>query len=145
MNNDLLHAEAVRLLIQRQTTGAAIKSYNARRRAATAALQPVLQKIWGKLENGESVGGYTSKEGWSESQGVSIRQIQRIIRGTAQTRHHVVLKSGMIVKIDGAKVILTRAMLDLLKQPTEQSEMRLAARCAAAGQRIAPHATITVN
>ena len=114
MNHDQLHEEAVRLLLARQANGkeseakAIGKSYNQRRREATAALQPILTKIWDALAKGESVGGYTSKEDWAKSQSatehpITIRQIQRIIAGTPQKRHHVALKEGMLVKV-GDKV-----------------------------------------
>ena len=120
MNNDQLHEEAVRLLLDRQRNATetnaknCVKSYNQRRREATANLQPVLIRIWEALGNGESVGGYTSKEDWASSQSITIRQIQRIIAGTPQKRHDVVLKEGMVVKVDGVKVVLTLAHIYLL-------------------------------
>lgn len=123
MNNDQLHEEAVKLLIARQATttqGAAkgtVKSYNARRKDATSALQPVLMEIWKRLESGESVGGFTSKEAWSESQGITIRWCQAIIAGPkakAKSLRLVTLEEGMTVKIDGQEIVLTAAMLGLL-------------------------------
>lgn len=135
MNNDQLHEEAVKLLLARQATGtetnakATAKSYNRRRREATAALRPILTQIWDALAAGESVGGYTSKEDWAKSQSTSqhpitIRQIQRIIAGTPQKRRHdVVLKEGMTVKI-GDKVftiIATAEIVDDLHRTKEGS------------------------
>jgi len=64
MTNNQLHETAVKYLLQRQrntteTTAKGVsKSYNQRRREATANLQPVLIRIWEALGNGESVGGY---------------------------------------------------------------------------------------
>jgi len=120
MTNDQLHEDAVKLLLQRQrnatetTAKGCVKSYNQRRREATAALQPILAAIWKCLQNGESVGGFTSKEDWASSQSITIRQIQRIISGTPQKRHDVVLKVGMTVTVGGVKVVLTQALIDLL-------------------------------
>lgn len=120
MTNDQLHEDAVKLLLQRQrnaketTAKGCVKSYNQRRREATAALQPILKAIWEALASGESVGGYTSKEDWASGQSITIRQIQRIISGAPQKRHHVALKGGMTVIVDGAKVVLTQALIDLL-------------------------------
>src|ERR1019366_5696412 len=120
MNNDILHQQAVKLLIARQATDTEAKAkitakdYNQRRREATANLRPVLIRIWEALGNGESVGGYTSKEDWASSQSITIRQIQRIIAGTPQKRHDVALKVGMTVTVDSAKAVLTQALVDLL-------------------------------
>ncbi len=120
MTNDQLHEDAVKLLLQRQrnatetTAKGVVKSYNQRRKEATAALQPILEEIWEKFEAGESVGGFHGKEDWASSQSITIRQIQRIIAGTPQKRHHVALKVGMTVTVDGAKVVLTQALIDLL-------------------------------
>jgi hypothetical protein len=125
MTNNQLHEDAVKLLLQRQrnatetTAKSCVKSYNQRRREATAALQSILAAIWKCLAQGESVGGFTSKEDWASSQSITIRQIQRIISGTPQKRHDVVLKVGMTVTIDGAKVVLAQALIDLLV-PTPQ-------------------------
>lgn len=102
MNNDTLHAEAVKLLIVRQRADGNCKDYNLRRREATAALRPILKQIWDKLEAGESVGSYTSKESWAASQSIKIRQIQSIIAGPqkkAQSLRVVSLKEGMTVRI----------------------------------------------
>jgi hypothetical protein len=122
MTNDQLHEDAVKLLLQRQrnatetTAKGCVKSYNQRRRAATAALQPILVAIWKCLAQGESVGGYTSKEDWASGQSITIRQIQRIISGTPQKRHDVALKVGMTVIVDGAKVALTQALYAVLSK-----------------------------
>jgi len=120
MTNDQLHEDAVKLLLQRQrnatetTAKGVVKSYNQRRREATAKLQPILTQIWDALERGESVGGHCGKEDWASSQSITIRQIQRIIAGTPQKRHDVVLKVGMTVKVNDMKVVLTQAMINLL-------------------------------
>jgi hypothetical protein len=120
MTNDQLHEDAVKLLLQRQRNATetnakgCVKSYNRRRRQATADLQSKLAAIWECLQNGESVGGFTSKEDWASSQSITIRQIQRIIAGTPQKRHDVALKVGMTVTVDSAKVVLTQALVDLL-------------------------------
>jgi hypothetical protein len=120
MNNNQLHEEAVRLLLDRQRNATetnakgCVKSYNQRRKQATAELQPILSAIWDALKRGESVGGFTSKEDWASSQSITIRQIQRIISGTPQKRHDVALKVGMTVTVDGAKVVLTQALINLL-------------------------------
>lgn len=120
MTNDQLHEDAVRLLLDRQRNAketnakGVVKLYNQRRREATAELRPKLAQIWEALARGETVGGFTSKEDWASSQSITIRQIQRIIAGTPQKRHHVALKVGMTVTVDGAKVVLTQALIDLL-------------------------------
>jgi len=121
MTNDQLHENAVKYLLQRQRNATetnakgVVKSYNQRRREATAKLQPILTQIWDALERGESVGGHCGKEDWASSQSITIRQIQRIIVGTPQKkRHDVALKVGMTVTVDGVKVVLTQALIDLL-------------------------------
>src|SRR5271166_3285351 len=106
MTNDQLHEDAVKLLLQRQrnatetTAKGVVKSYNQRRREATAALQSVLKQIWGKLDGGESVGGYTSKEDWASSQSISIRNCQYIINGGSNKAKSFRLKVGMTVIVD---------------------------------------------
>jgi alkylated DNA repair dioxygenase AlkB len=114
MTNDQLHKDAVKLLIDRKSATLKSKDYNQRRRKATADLRPLLAQIWKAFDNGETVGGHCGKEDWAKSQSITIRQIQRIIAGTPQKRHDVALKVGMTVTVDGAKVVLTAAMLDLL-------------------------------
>jgi|ERR1039458_4378654 hypothetical protein len=107
MNNDQLHKDAVRLLQRRQASGteatakATALSYNKRRKQATAELRPILKSIWEKLESGESVGPYTSKEDWASHQSITIRQVQRIIAGPKKRPQStgVVLKEGMTVKL----------------------------------------------
>jgi hypothetical protein len=64
MTNDQLHENAVKLLLQRQrnmtenTAKGCMKSYNQRRREATADLRPLLAQIWEAFDNGETVGGH---------------------------------------------------------------------------------------
>jgi hypothetical protein len=140
MNNDQLHKDAVKYLQQRQRSGTETtakdvdKSYNQRRREATANLRRILKQIWDCLQNGESVGGYTSKEDWASHQSVTIRQIQRIIEGPKSQRHDVALKVGMTVTLtgqlscDGIKVVLTQALIDLLvpvvTKPTKSKKVK---------------------
>jgi RNA polymerase-binding transcription factor DksA len=126
MSNDSLHESAVKLLLARTATTSevaskgAVKSYNLRRREATAKLQDVLTKIFACLARGESVGGYTSKETWASSQSITIRQIQRIIAGPKPQAKRpqstdVALIAGMTVLIDGLKLVLTEGNLASLK------------------------------
>ena len=87
VSNQELHQQAVKLLLEFQATkveiraGEVRKSYNQRRKDATAELRPVLAAIWKAFERGETVAGYASKEVWAKSQSIKIRQVQKIIAG----------------------------------------------------------------
>jgi hypothetical protein len=98
--NQDLHDKAVKILVEMAETQAEIKAkslvdaarestekarmtrkeYNERRKAKTAELRPVLTEIWKKLEAGETVGGYTSKEAWCKGQSKTIRWCQKVIK-----------------------------------------------------------------
>ena len=120
MSNDGLHNQAVKLLLERAATapevaaGAVRKSYNERRKEATAALRPVLTKIRELLGSGQSVGGFTSKESWAASQSIKIRQIQTIIAGPKPKAQSVRLQVGMVVSVDGVEITLTDKHLSLI-------------------------------
>jgi hypothetical protein len=114
MNNDQLHKDAVKLLIDRKDAKLKSKHYNQRRKQATADLQPIIKQIWEALERNESVGGFTTKKDWAKSQSITTRQCQRIIEGYKPQRRDVALKVGKTVVINGAKVVLTLAMLEVI-------------------------------
>jgi hypothetical protein len=128
MSNDSLHESAVKLLLDRarlpkeDAARGVVKSYNLRRKEATAALRPILTNIFACLTKGESVGGYTSKEDWSAAQSITIRQIQRIVAGPKpqakrpqSTDVALTLTAGMTVTIDGLKITLTEGQITFLK------------------------------
>lgn len=123
--NDSLHAQAVQLLLQRAATapevaaGLVRKSYNARRREATAELRPVLTQVWEALGRGESVGGFTTKEAWAAGQSIKIRQIQKIIAGKPQKAYSVRLQVGMVVEVDGVELTLTDRHLSFMFDGSE--------------------------
>jgi hypothetical protein len=104
--NQDLHDKAVKILLEMAETQAEMKAksvvdaarkstekarmtrkeYNERRKAKTAVLRPVLTDIWKKLENGETVGGYTTKEEWCKKVGITIRWCQKVIRDGGEVK-----------------------------------------------------------
>jgi len=85
--NDDLHQQAVELIAQtkrgepEQKAKQTIAEYNERRKAATAALQPILTQIWERFEAGETVGGFSLKKDWAKAQGITPRWCQMVIKG----------------------------------------------------------------
>jgi hypothetical protein len=136
MNNDALHKEAVKLLVavneDRKKSADArtvANDYNARRRANTEALRPILTQIWDALARGETVGGYTGKEAWAKGQGITIRHVQKIIAGPKRKNNKansVRLTVGKVVKIGDSEYALTQEMLDAITKavptPTAKPE-----------------------
>ena len=122
--NNELHSSAVSLLAEIKSNGQQAKDYNTRRREATASLRPVLTEIWQKFEAGETVGGFSGKEGWAKGQNITIRWCQKVIAGPQAKTNSVRLKVGKVVKIGETEYTLTRKMLDAITNaaPTPTTE-----------------------
>jgi hypothetical protein len=120
MNNDILHQQAVKLLVARQATNSEVnakgvaKSYNQRRREATAALRPILIQIWEAFDRGESVGGFTGKEAWCAGQSIGIRHCQKIVEGPKPKANSVRPTCAKCAKLEEKIETMKKANLALV-------------------------------
>ncbi|HEY6372323.1 MAG TPA: hypothetical protein VIX37_17235, partial [Candidatus Sulfotelmatobacter sp.] len=85
--NQDLHDQAVKLLVEIDGSKKKSIDYNKRRRAATAALRPVLTKIWAAFDRGETVGGCAGVKEWCKKIGtITYRRCRQIITGESQAK-----------------------------------------------------------
>ncbi len=128
--NQNIHDLAVRLLLDRKATKVEDTSrtiasdYNKRRRAATTKLGEVLAKVWCCFENGETVGGFSSKKEWVAGQNVKIRWCQTLVdrhrNGDKEKTHSVRLDIGTVALIGDRKFRITVDALTALMDTAEK-------------------------
>lgn len=133
--NQKLHDEAVHLMQEMQrakseeTAQQTNKSYNQRRKDAKAKLKPVLDAIWKKFEDGETVGGYSGKKEWCKKTGYFTYQwCNRIVSGgdsnASKKRKSLSLEVGVVVKVDKISITLTAEMIQSILKLRRQEQIK---------------------